>query len=67
MKHILNFILIIFTLLMIVGLVDFFNPTNCSDFYGSHSMAQSRFERNPKKFKDLDRDKDGVACELLLT
>ena len=45
------------------------NVYNCSDFGGSHAVAQSTYqfcvEQAGKDMHDLDRDRDGVACEDL--
>lgn len=39
-------------------------PTKCSD-YPSHYLAQMDYERNPFKMRQLDNDRDGLACEHL--
>lgn len=67
MKIILYTILLFLLITTILGLINFFNPRNCSDFYGSHSIAQVSYEKNPKKYYNLDRDKDGIACEHLIS
>lgn len=36
--------------------------TNCAN-YTSQAAAQADYDRNPECRADLDRDKDGIACE----
>lgn len=50
------------------GMICSFNAYNCADF-SSHDEAQGTYEscvmETGKDVHDLDRDKDGVACEDL--
>ena len=36
---------------------------NCSDF-ATQAAAQAEYNRDPRDLNDLDRDKDGQACEV---
>jgi hypothetical protein len=37
----------------------------CED-YASQDEAQRAFDRDPERFRDLDNDGDGIACEHLI-
>ena len=67
MKTIVYIIIVFITILTVIGLINFFYPKNCSDFYGSHNIAQKKYENNKNKYYHLDGDDDGTACESLLT
>lgn len=37
-------------------------PKTCKDF-STRQQAQEFYERSPEKYANLDRDRDGKACE----
>ncbi len=60
-------IIYIIGFVFMVWFVDSFKST-CSDFHLSSVIlrkdtAQAAFDKEPMKWKNLDRDNDGIACE----
>jgi hypothetical protein len=65
----MNVIIFVLVTAMIYTLViksfGYIRPQNCDDFLFGYEQAQRAFDKNPVKYKSLDKDRDRIACEAL--